>query len=54
MTITRHGKPVEELIRAVRGGLPLGVAHEEPLVPPGDSWWAPLKDDEAEGWIEGR
>jgi prevent-host-death family protein len=54
VTIARHGKPVAELIRAVRGGLPLGVAREEPLVPPGDSWWAPFKDDEAEGWIEER
>jgi prevent-host-death family protein len=54
VTIARHGKPVAELVRAVRGGLPLGVAREEPLVPPGDSWWKPVSDEEAERWVDGR
>lgn len=52
--IARHGKPVAELVRVRRGGLPLGIARDEPLVPPGDAWWQPMTDDEAESWIDGR
>ena len=54
MTIARHGKPVAELVRAVREGLPLGEAREAPLVPHGDSWWAALNEEEAERWVDGR
>lgn len=55
VVIARHGKPVVELVRArEKGGFPLGIASEEPLAPPGDTWWQPLTDDEAEDWIEGR
>ena len=52
--IARHGKPVAELVRARQPGLPLGIASQEPLVPPGDAWWQPMTDAEAEDWIEGR
>jgi len=53
--IARHGKPVAELVRLRQTpGLPFGIAREEPLAPPGDAWWQPLSDKEAEDWIEGR
>lgn len=52
--IARHGKPVAELIPARSLGLPLGIARQDPLVPPGDNWWQPMTDDEAEDWIGGR
>lgn len=53
--IARHGQPVAELVSARRKeGFPFGVAREEPLVPPGDNWWQPMSDTEAEDWIEGR
>ena len=32
-------------------GFPFGIA---PLVPPGDDWWPPMSDADAEGWIEGK
>ncbi len=52
--IARHGKPVAELVRVRNTGLPLGIARKDPLVPPGDEWWQPMTDEEAEGWLEGR
>jgi len=54
VVIARHGKPVAQLVRARTKGLPLGVAREDPLVPPGDAWWQPMTDEESEDWIEGR
>lgn len=53
VTIARHGKPVAELIRARRPGLPLGIAGGDPLAAEGDDWWKPMSDEEAEDWIEG-
>ena len=52
--IARHGKPVAELVRVRREGMPFGIACAEPIAPPGDAWWQPLTDQEAEDWIEGR
>ena len=53
--IARHGHPVAELVPARRtSGFPFGIAREDPLVPPGDDWWQPLSDAEAEDWIDGR
>jgi prevent-host-death family protein len=53
--IARHGQPVAELVPARRTtGFPFGIAREEPLVPPGDSWWQAMSDAEAEDWIEGQ
>ena len=50
--IARHGQPVAELIPVQpKGGFPLGIARENPLVPSGDSWWQPLSEKEAENWI---
>ena len=54
VTIARHGKPVADLVKSRAIGFPLGVASDDPLVPPGDDWWKPLSDEEAEAWIEGR
>lgn len=55
VVIARHGQPVAELVPARReAGFPFGVARQHPLVPPGDSWWQPMTDSEAEDWIEGR
>jgi prevent-host-death family protein len=54
VTIARHGKPVAELV-ALRGrGLPLGIASGDPLVPPEDSWWQPVTDEEADASISGQ
>ena len=52
--IARHGEPVAELVPARKMGFPFGIAHEEPLVAPGDDWWQSMSDTEAEDWIEGR
>lgn len=53
--IARHGQPVAELVPARReSGFPFGVAAKEPLVAPGDEWWQPMNDAEAESWIEGQ
>jgi len=52
--IARRGKPVAELVQARRQGLPFGVAIKEPLVPPGDVWWQPLTDEEADEWMDAR
>jgi len=55
VVIARHGEPVAELVPARRKtGFPFGIAREEPLVTPGDEWWQPMSDREAEEWIEGR
>jgi prevent-host-death family protein len=54
ITIARHGKPVAELVSVRPKGLPLGIASHEPLVAPGDDWWRPMTDEEAEAWIEGK
>ena len=52
--IARHGKPVAKLVAVQKQGLPLGIASDDPLVPPGDDWWKPLTDDESEDFIDGR
>ena len=53
--IARHGKPVAELLAVRRAaGFPFGIASQEPLVAPGDDWWSPWSDSEADDWIEGR
>ncbi len=54
VTITRNGKPVAELVRVRRAGLPFGIASDDPLVPSGDAWWQPMTDEEAESWVDGR
>ena len=55
VVIARHGKPVAELVRAQkRKGLPLGIAREDPLAPPGDEWWQPMTDQEADAWLQGK
>jgi prevent-host-death family protein len=55
VVIARHGQPVAELVPARRkGGFPFGGAQKEPLVPPGDEWWQPMTDSDAEDWIDGR
>ena len=54
VVIARHGRPVAELVPARHKGFPFGIAREQPLVSPGDDWWQPMSDGEAEDWIEGR
>jgi prevent-host-death family protein len=55
VVIARHGEPVAELVPARRkSGFPFGIARSEPLVAAGDNWWRPMKDAEAEDWIDGR
>jgi prevent-host-death family protein len=54
VTIARHGKPVAELVRVRRVGLPLGIASDDPLVPSGDAWWQPMTHEEAESFADCR
>ena len=54
VVIARHGKPIAKLVRARTTGLPLGIARNEPLTPPGDAWWQPMSDEEIDDWTEGR
>jgi prevent-host-death family protein len=51
--ITRDGQPVAELVRARGSRFPLGAGRANALVPPGDAWWQPMTDQEAEDWIAG-
>ena len=52
--IARHGRPVAELVPVRQTGFPFGIARGEQLVPPGDDWWQPMTDEEAEDWIGDR
>ena len=54
VVITRNGVPIAELVPSRAKGFPLGIAKNDPLVPPGDDWWKPMTDEEADDWIEGR
>lgn len=55
VVIARHGKPVAELVPARQlGGFPFGIARQEPLTATGDAWWQPMRDDDAEEWVNGR
>ncbi len=55
VVIARHGEPVAELVPARRKtGFPFGLARAEPLVAPGDEWWQPMSDTDAEDWIGGQ
>jgi prevent-host-death family protein len=51
VVIARNGTPVARLVPAAQpGGFPFGAAVAEPLTASGDSWWAPMNDEEAEDW----
>jgi prevent-host-death family protein len=53
VVIARQGLPVAELVPArKRCGLPLGIARDARLVPPGDDWWGPLTAEELAAWSE--
>ena len=39
VVIARHGKPVAALVRVRSTGLPVGIAQQDRLAPPGDDWW---------------
>ena len=54
VVIARHGKPVAELVRARKTGLPIGIAHLDRLASAGDDWWQSMSGEEADDWIEGR
>jgi prevent-host-death family protein len=54
VTIARHGKPVADLIQTRSASFPLGAGRGNQLVPPGDDWWQPMTDHEAEDWIDGK
>jgi prevent-host-death family protein len=53
VVIARRGKPVAELVRMRGTGLPFGIARQDRLAPPGDDWWRPMADSEADDWVEG-
>jgi hypothetical protein len=42
------------LLELVKEGETVVIARGEPIAVPGDDWWQPLSDAEAEDWIEGR
>ena len=54
VVIARHGKPIAEVVPLSPKSFPFGIASREPLAPPGDEWWKPMTDAEAEDWIKGR
>ncbi len=54
VVIARHGRPVAELVPARQNSFPFGIARAEPLVAPGDDWWQPMTDEEAQDWMEER
>jgi len=55
VVIARHGQPVAKLIPArKKKELPIGIAREDPLAPPGDEWWRAISDGEIEDWLRGK
>ena len=54
VVIARHGEPVAELVHASKIGLPLGIAQQDRLAPPGDDWWQPMTGEENDDWVAGR
>jgi len=54
VVIARHGKPVAELVCARKTGLPLGIAPQDRLAPPGDDWWQTMTGEEADDLVDGR
>ena len=36
-----------------KAGFPFGIAQDEPLVPEGDDWWAPMNAEESDVWANG-
>jgi len=55
VVIARHGKPVAELVPAYnKKGLPIGIARQDPLVPPGDQWWQPMSESGIADWLRGK
>jgi antitoxin (DNA-binding transcriptional repressor) of toxin-antitoxin stability system len=55
VVIAGHGNPVAELIPShKKKGLPIGIAREDPLAPPGDEWWQPMSAREIENWLRGK
>lgn len=52
--IARHGTPIAEIIQFRAKGFPFGAAKGDSLVPPGDDWWKPMTDEEADEWTSGR
>src|ERR1017187_10220047 len=48
VVIARHGRPVAELVRARKTGLPLGIAQQDRLAPPGDGRGQPMTREEAD------
>src|ERR1039458_550716 len=51
--IGRHGRPVAELVRARKTGLPLGISQQDRLAPPGDGWWQLMTGEEADDFFVG-
>jgi len=50
-----HRKPVAVLEPARRHrGFPFGTASADPLLGPGDEWRQPMRDREADDWMEER
>lgn len=54
VVIARHGTPIAEIVPFRAKGFPFGAAKGDPLVPPGDEWWQPMTDEQADDWLEGR
>jgi antitoxin (DNA-binding transcriptional repressor) of toxin-antitoxin stability system len=54
VVILRHGTSAAELVRARERRLPVGIASQDQLMPPGDDWWQPMTGEEAEDWAGGR
>jgi prevent-host-death family protein len=49
--IARHGRPVAELVHTRNIGLPLGIAQQDRLAPPGDDWWQPMTGEGTDDWV---
>lgn len=51
VVIPRQGHPVSELIPTrIKSGFPVGGAEFTDR----DAWWQPMKDEEAETWVDGK
>jgi prevent-host-death family protein len=56
--LSKHGKPIAQIVPIERRGLVLGSAVDDPNINRAalerDDWWQPMTEEETEAFIEGR
>jgi prevent-host-death family protein len=56
--LSKHGKPIAQIVPIERSGLVLGSAVDDPNINRAalerDDWWQPMTEEETAAFIEGR